>query len=322
MKRTVIISIITITSVLFLSFGSAYAYWIWTSETKKFVNPKYAAKDSPRDQYDWAMSFYESKDYQRAASEFEKLIKHYEYSEYASKSQYYIGLSYENMGKYYFAFQNYQKAIDNYPHIENIDEIIARQFNIAKIYSEKDSPRIMGTDIMTSLDRAVEIYKKVVENAPYGKLADEAQFNVAEVLKKAERYDEAIQAFQRLIDEYPASKLVDSAQYEVAYCSYRASLKPAYDVEPTDKAIRAFEEFAQTSTNEELAEEADATIKRLKDKAAEKSILTARFYEGQKHYDSAIIYYQDVLDRFPDSSFAGPARAKIEELSEKKGKKK
>src|SRR3989338_11706230 len=96
--------LITLPSVFMLAAifsDAAQAYWIWTPETKKFINPKYAVKDSPKEQFDWAMSFYDAKDYQRAASEFERLTKHYEYSEYASRAQYYAGLCYENMDKYY-----------------------------------------------------------------------------------------------------------------------------------------------------------------------------------------------------------------------------
>ena len=295
--------------------SSASAYWLWTPETKKFVNPKYAVKDSPKEQFDWAMSFYTAKDYVRAAAEFEKLVKHYEYSEYASDAQYYIGLSYENMAKFYTAFQNYQKAIDNFPYIENLDEIIAREFNIANFYATKDNPKVLGMDIMTALDRAIEIYKKVVDNAPYGKLADEAQFKMGEALKKAERYDEAIQAFQKLVDDYPNSKFFEKAKYEAAHSAYKASLKPAYDTESTDKAIKAFQDFNETNQDKELSKEADKTVQRLKDRTAEKSLMTARFYESQKHYEAAIIYYQEVVNKFPDCSFVNEARSKIEKLS-------
>jgi outer membrane protein assembly factor BamD len=221
------------------------------------------------------------------------------------------------MSKYYIAFQNYQKAVENFPHIDNIDEIIAREFNIGNIYATKDNPKVMGADIMTSLDRAIEIYRKVVENAPYGRLADEAQFKMADALKRSERYDEAILAFQKIVDDYPDSKFNEKAQYEMAYCAYRASLKPAYDIEPTDKAIKAFEDFTRSNKDAVLTEEADKTIQRLRDRNAEKSIMTARFYEARKHYESALIYYQDVVDRFSDSSFVPEARAKIEELNKK-----
>ena len=158
-------------AALVLAADTACAFWLWTPESKKFVNPKHAVKDSPGEQFEWAMSFYDAKDYEKAAAEFEKLAKQYEYSEFAAKSQYYVGLCYENMNKPFMAFENYQKAIDNFPNIDNIDEIIARQFSIANYYAEKESPKVMGTDILTSTDRSVEIYKKVVDNAPFGSLA-------------------------------------------------------------------------------------------------------------------------------------------------------
>jgi outer membrane protein assembly factor BamD len=308
--------------VLILVFAaSASAYWIWTPGTKKFINPKYAVKDSPKEQYDWAMTFYNAKNYQRAVAEFEKLVKNYEYSEYASKAQYYVGLSYEQMSKFYFAFQAYQKTIDNFPHIDNMDEIIAREFNIANLYFAKGSPKLLGADIMTSTDRAVEIYKKVVDNSPYGKLADKALFNMGLALKKVERYDEAVEAFQRIVDDYKDSEYYDKAQYEVAYCAYKSSLKPAYASEPTEKAIRAFEDFARENRDDKLTEEADKTLQRLKDKMAEKSLITARFYEKIKKYESAIVYYKDIIERCPESSYVNEARNKIEELEKKRSKK-
>ncbi|MDD5427963.1 MAG: tetratricopeptide repeat protein [Candidatus Omnitrophica bacterium] len=302
---------------LFLFSETALAYWVWTPGTKKFINPKNAVKDSPKEQFEWAMTFYKAKDYQRAAAEFEKLTKQYEYSEYASRAQYHVGLCYENMNKFYIAYQNYQKAIDNFPHIENMDEIVAREFNIANMFVAKESPKVLGADILTSLDRAIEIYKKVVENAPYGRLADEAQFRMGQALKKGERYDEAIQAFQKVLDDYPASALADKAKFEVADCANKAALKPAYDAEPTARAIKAFEDFSRENRDRTLTSEADKTIQRLKDRAAEKSLLTAQFYEKQHRYQAAIIYYKDIIATYPESSFVEMARAKIDHLTEK-----
>jgi outer membrane assembly lipoprotein YfiO len=310
------IAAIFIGSALALSMmsGAAMAYWVWTLETKKFINPKYAVKDTPREQYNWAMSFYGVKDYKRASVEFEKLVKNYEYSEYAANAQYHAGLSYDNMGKYYIAFQNYQKTIDNFPHVSNIDEIIARQFNIANMYAAKSNPKVLGTDIMTSYDRAIEIYKKVVDNAPFGKLADEAQFRMALTMKDAGLYDEATVAFQKIMDDYSSSRFYEQARYEMANSAYKASLKPAYDAAPTDKALKAFEEFTSATIDKRLNEEAQKTIKRLKNKVAEKSFMTAEFYERQKHYASAIIYYQDVINKYPDSSFAEISKVRIADL--------
>lgn len=319
-KYTSIIIPLSLIGVLIFS-GVANAYWIWTPETKKFINPKYAVKDSPKEQFDWAMSFYTAKDFQRAATEFEKLAKQYEFSEYASKAQYYVGLCYEDMNKYYLAYQNYQKAIDNFPHIANTEEILAREFAIGNLYLSKPGPKILGTDIMAPLDRAVEIFKKVVENAPYGKFAEEAQFKLGEALKKSERYEEAVQAFHKIVEDYPKSKLYTQAMYEESNCAYKASLKPAYDAQATDNAIKTFEKFSYKNKDADLAKNADTTMKRLKDNVSEKLFRAAEFYESQGKLQAAIIYYQDVIDTYPDSTFVNKAKAKIEALKTRSTKK-
>ncbi len=80
--------------ISFFILNSAEAFWIWTPKSQKFVNPKYAVKDSPQQQYDWAMSFYKEGDYRRAAEEFIRLVKQYKNSELAPDAQYYASLSY------------------------------------------------------------------------------------------------------------------------------------------------------------------------------------------------------------------------------------
>ena len=45
----------------------------WFKE--KWVNPKYAVKDTPKEQYDFAMEFYTTKEYKEAVREFKKLLK-------------------------------------------------------------------------------------------------------------------------------------------------------------------------------------------------------------------------------------------------------
>ncbi len=313
----ILIAIIYITSLAMP--GKAAAYWLWTPESKKFINPKYAAKDSPKEQFDWAMTFYDSKDFKRAGEEFEKLTKFFEYSEFAGRAQFYVGLCYENQGKPYPAYLAYQKAIENFPHLDNIDEIIEKQYNIGVAFLNKDTTKIMGTEIMSPADKAAEIFRKVVDNAPYGPLAATSQYSLGQALKQIESYEEAMQAFQKIIDNYPTSLYYDKAKYEVAYCAYLSSLKPQYAQEPTEKAIKAFQEFADSNQDSDLTMEAKQTVERLRYKGAEKSYGTAEFYERQKKYKSAILYYRDIIDRFPDSSFAPVAKVKIDELSIKAG---
>ena len=88
-----------------------FAYWVWTPKTGEWINPKYAVKDTPKEQMDWAMGFYDAGEHKKAISEFEKLIKNYPNSVYCPSAQYYIGRSYEEKEDYYQAYLSYQKTI-------------------------------------------------------------------------------------------------------------------------------------------------------------------------------------------------------------------
>lgn len=306
MKRIIIICS-AITVLVSYASSHSYAYWIWTAESKKWVNPKYAPKGSPREQYDWAMQFYLEKDYPRATAEFKKLIKAYPQSELAPDAQYYIGRSYEGSREYYAAYQAYQKVMDLYPRSELTEEIIERQYKIGNLYFSGQKAKVFGVALLPALDKAIEIFEKVVENSPYGKYAELAQFKIGECYKKNLQYKEAAEAFGKIVNEYPNSLLYEQAKYEIADCTYRMSFKPRYDQEPTEEAIKEFEEFIKDKDRGETLKEAQQALVKLQEKKAESLFDTARFYERSKRYESAIIYYNEVLNKYPKTSWAEKA---------------
>ena len=74
MRRIFLIFFIIFT----LSVSSAYPFWIWTPKTRKWVNPKNVAKDSPKAQFEYALTFYNEKELGDALREFKKLLKEYQ----------------------------------------------------------------------------------------------------------------------------------------------------------------------------------------------------------------------------------------------------
>jgi len=306
--------ILLIALLIFVPSLKAEAFWIWTPKSKKLENPKYTAKDTPELQFDWAMKFFKEKDYKRAAEEFSSLVTHYKDSDLAPEAQYYEGRSYEELGKYYPAFQAYQKVIDVYPYTKRINEIIEKEFNLGKMLYKRHRGKFMGKEIMTDLDRAVEIFQQVRDNAPFGEYTEEAQFMIGECFKKSEQYNEAKKAFQKVVDDYPRGALAEKAKYEVAQCTYLASLKADYDQKLTDQAIREFKRIAEDKRGLDESKEAEEAVIFLENKKAESIFKIAKFYEKQKHYKSAAIYYNEIILRYPRSSFRELAASRLEKI--------
>jgi len=61
-----------------------------------------------------------------------------------------------------------------------------------------------------------------------------------------------------------------------------------------------------------LSGDAEKNIEKLKEKEAEANFNTGRFYEKQKAYEAARIYYEDVISNYPDSVWAAKALERLQ----------
>lgn len=313
MKKTFIIIIL----ILIVLSNPVFAYWVWTPETGKWENPKYAAKDTPQEQFEYALNFYKARNSHAALKELKKLLKCYPLSKEAPKAQYYIGRIMEDLGSLYDAFQAYQKVIDTYPYTDLVDEVIEREFKIGEAFLSGRKIKVIGAWKIPAKDKAIEIFKAVSDNAPFGKYADLSKFNAGLAYKDIADYSNAMQMFKDVIDRYPNSKIIDKARYQLAECSKLLTLKPAYDQTPTTLARKEFEDFVKKHPDNKSADEAKQIADKLKLREAENAYGIAMFYEKRKALDSAIVYYKDVIANYPETEWAKKAQERLDEIEKK-----
>jgi len=298
---------------LLLTANPAYSFWIWTPKTGKWVNPKNLPKETPKEQFEFAKSFYDIKKYEEAKAELKKLLKAYPKSFEASESQYYMGLIEEEQENLYEAFLAYQKVIEKYPFSERIQEINEREYKIGEKFMGGFKRKALGVTLPVE-NPAIEIFTKVIENSTYGPLAPQAQYKLALVLKGLMRYYEAEDAFNKVISNYPSSEWADAARFQVASCRAAVSRSSDYDQGATEEAKQKFEDFVKDHPDAVLSRDAEKNIEQLKEKEAESSYNIGRFYEKQKALDAARIYYGDAAANYPDSPWAAKAQERIKAL--------
>jgi len=315
MKRLILFCSIIL---LCLSVNPAYPYWIWTPKTGKWINPKTTVKPTPKEQFDFAKAYYDQKKYEDGKREFKKLLKSYPKSFEASESQYYLGIIEEEQGSLYDAFKAYQRVVDKYPFSERIQEIIDREFKIGEKFMAEYKQKTMGVALPVAENPAIEIFSKVVENSTYGPKAPIAQYKLGLVLKSLLRYYEAEEAFNKVISSYPDSEWVAAAKFQIASCRQAVSRGASYDQGAAKEAQEKFEAFVKEHPEANLSAEAEKNIKKLKEEEAEASFNIGRFYEKQKAYESARIYYGDIISKSPDSSWAQKAQERLQLMEKKK----
>jgi outer membrane protein assembly factor BamD len=91
--------------------------------------------------------------------------------------------------------------------------------------------------------------------------------------------------------------------------------KAEYDQSTAGSAISTFEDFMSIYPNDPRVPDAVKDISLLKSEQARGSFQTARFYEKYKKWRGAMIYYNVVIVKDPNSSYAAAARQRIDVLS-------
>lgn len=295
----------------------AQASWIWSPDIGKWINPKKAAKDTPEDQYGWAMGFYNSKQWDRAIEEFDKIPEYFPTSRLAAEGVYYAGLSWEEKKDIAKAADSFKKLVDKYPYSDRIKDAIKHEFDIANEFARGQKLKVLGIAALPAQDKALELYQHVVKNAPFGTYGDQAQFKIGELYKTQGEYEDAQKAFQALVDEYPGSPLSAQASFEIATASRLASEKSQYDEQHAERAIQEFQGYKNAFPTDAKSLEAEQSIRELRTKKAQTSYNIAAFYEKQGKWDSAKVYYQEVANKYSDTSLAETAKKKAQQMLEK-----
>jgi outer membrane protein assembly factor BamD len=225
----------------------------------------------------------------------------------------------EKLGQYLKAAGTYRFLVEKYPGSDRFDEAIEAQFRIGEMYLAGKKQRLLGVPFGSALEHAVGIFASVVRTAPYGKYTARAQFDIGLVREKQSAKDAALEAYQAVVDKFPNEPVAADAQYQIGYIWFTAARQGARDVAATHNAKTAFEDFLFRHPNSEKAAQARANLQLLEQKQTNSSYEVAKFYDKQKKYRAAAIYYNEVIRQQPGSAESDHAQKRIDQLRARYG---
>lgn len=120
---------------------------------------------------------------------------------------------------------------------------------------------------------------------------------------------EAQVEFKSLKRDYPRSPFYDAAAFYVGYCSWEASLAFNRDQSETREAIEYLRDYINTYQGDgPYLDSARKYLQKSREKLARKEFKTGELYEKLNEYEAAVIYFQSVIDKFPETDYADEAR--------------
>jgi outer membrane protein assembly factor BamD len=259
--------------------------------------------------------------YARAIKAYKTLVRKYSRDALAAGACYRGGVLYEKTGQYLEAAGTYKTLVVSYPTSPHFNEAIEGQFRVGEMYLAGKKLKLLGIPLATSMDRAVDIFASIIRTAPYGKYTARAQFDIGLAREKQGSNDAAIQAYQAVIDKFPNDPIAADAQYQIGYIWFTAAKLGTKDIAATTNARTAFQDFLFRYPNSEKAPQARANMQLLEHKSLNRAFDVARFYDKQKAYRAAVLYYNEVIRQQPGSAESEKAKKRIEQLRAKVGDK-
>ena len=292
---------------LVLAPSLSFAYWEWTPQTKKWINPKLAVKETPEAQYAWADEYVAKKDYSTAIRKLEQLTEVFSDSPYAAKARYRIGEIYQLAGEKEKAFRSYQKVIDNYPGSDLVTTAVSKQFVIGGQFANKRQ----GGWLSFLRGDPADLLTRTVTAAPYAAEAEKALYDLGNYHFRKGNFPEAINTFDRLVQNYPESQYGPAAELKAAEAGFKLCRKQKNNEDLLLNTSGRLAAFLARYPADKDKEKAQRLYGQTRELLAEKVMEVAQFYEKNKNRKAAKVYFEKVVNDFPETEAAKEAKKKM-----------
>jgi len=269
-----------------------------------------------KDQLEVAQQAYTNQNYRVATYAAKRVVTRWPLSDYAPAAQLLIAQCLEAKHRDQDAFDAYQSVIQKYPGTDNYTNVLWRQYDIADRFLGGEFFRIWHVvPLYRSMDETAKLFSTIVTNGPYSEVAPQAQMKIGAAREKQKNYDDAVKAYAVAADRYynqPA--IAAEALYREAVAYQKQAAAAEYDQGTAGKAIAAYTDFLTLYPDDPRMAEAQKAIASLKAVQVAGNFKIAQFYEHSHKWAGAVVYYNEVLQLDPNSSYAEPARQRIEVL--------
>jgi outer membrane protein assembly factor BamD len=166
-----------------------------------------------------------------------------------------------------------------------------------------------------------ELYKAFLSRHPGHDRSDYAQYMLGESNYNKREFPLAAVEYQILMNNYGYSEYIDDALFKLGLCYYNESPRPERDQQMARDALSRFNQFLQTYPNSPLVPEVEEYVKLIHLKLAEKTFDTGYYYFRRKKLVAAMIYFDKVIDNYPDNEYWARSLFFKAQALEKRGRK-
>ncbi|MDR1290794.1 MAG: hypothetical protein LBK06_06300 [Planctomycetaceae bacterium] len=273
--------------------------------------------------------------YKEAGIKFTKAAKRLPDSILKEDALYLAGESFFFSGNYQRAFNAYQELMIKYKHSKYLDTTARRLFAIARYWEAVDDKNKITLVNFTEKTRptfdtfgyAGKAYETIFINDPNNPLSDDAVMAIASAhLARGKyegdiSYEKAAFYYKYLTENYPLSEHFDKARKGELLARSEAYMGAEYNDKTLNDAQELAEMITRSRTPNQIPNDENDAITELNEniitKNAEREWVTGQYYDKKGFYGSAKLFYQTLINNYPQTEYAEKARTRLEQIKNK-----
>ena len=138
-----------------------------------------------------------------------------------------------------------------------------------------------------------------------------ARYYLAECYFQTGDRVQAAHEFRKVAEEFPTSEYAPLALLRAGDANLRMWRRPELDPTTGETALAIYQEVNERYPDSDAAARARLHVLRLQNQFAEKTYKNGLFYFKRKAYDSAILYFKDVIANYPSAARAPDALLRL-----------
>ena len=219
-------------------------------------------------------------------------------------------------GNYYKSLFDYEAVCREFPGSGAFALALERELEVARIYSSGTKRRFLGFRFLEAEGEAAELYIRIQERAPGGKLAETAAIELGDHYYARGEMWLSSEMYDIFLENYPRSLWSSYAMQRLSESHLARFKGPRFDATGLLEAERTLTAYQKAHPTEAERAGAKELIERIDEQLAEKDLNAAQWYEKQQKLVSAKFMYRRVVEAYPRSAAARRAAARLGQLGE------
>jgi outer membrane protein assembly factor BamD (BamD/ComL family) len=289
-----------------------------------------AAKDPVADaEYEEVQKLFQQGRYAQAEKRFAKIAKNRKGTPWGENSQFYLAECQFQQKKYVNAHDSFELLHKDYPGTGYIEEVVAREYAIAQIWTQQCDPNAPKEKLLPWYDHftgtlplidtagsAIRALEHVRMNKSDDPLAERASYELGNHYLKHHDYESASVYLEEFIHDYPRSPLLQEVQHKAIDARLKAYEGPDYDASGLEKARDLVRKSGEAFPERQASFEGlYHTLDLINDAMAEKTFHEAEYYKKINKVASAEYYFGKIPRRWPNSVWAEKSKVELAQLA-------